>query len=176
MSKHPKIDSVLNIKYDPERFAHVAKHLYNPSECWDQVIPDLGDPRSDACAAGCVPADFRGEYPKGEHATPSCWEHVLRDHNELLAPAYRDALAQAEGTSRVGLITNDTQVWMFVGDGGVIVIVRKTIKNNSFAVNSAYRMALKRGQKSGREDFLRRALDRLRDKTGWREEVRDGLG
>jgi hypothetical protein len=175
MNKHPKIDSILNIKYAPEQFAHVAKHLYNPSEYWDQVISNLGDPRSDACAAGCVHADFRGEYPKGEHAIPSCWEHVLRDHDELLAPAYRDALAQAEGASRVGLTTNDTPVWMFVGDGGVIVIVRETIKNKSFGVNSAYRMSPKMGQKSGREDFLRRAVERLRDKTGWHEEVRDGL-
>jgi hypothetical protein len=176
MNKHPKIDLILNIKYAPERFAHVAKHLYNPSECWDQVIPNLGDPHSDACAAGCVSADFRGGYPKGERAIPSCWEHVLRDHDDLLTPAYRDALAHAEGASRIGLTTGDTTVWMFVGDGGVIVIVRKTIKNNSFGVASAYRIAPKRGQGIERENFLRRAIDKLSDKTGWRKEVRDVLG
>jgi hypothetical protein len=175
MTTPPRADSILDIQGEPCRFGHVAKHLYNPCEQWDQLLSEPTEPRRAACAAGCVLADFRGDYPNGERATLSCMAHVLDDHDKLLAPAYRNALAQAESASRVGLQHDETLGWMFVGDGGVVVIVREIKKHKRFEVKTAYRASSKKRAAMSCEDFFKRAVQKLRDKTSWSEEVRDGL-
>lgn len=175
MINPPISNFIIDMQVDLVRFAHVAKHLYNPRECWCQVIVNLGDPRCDACNAGCTLSDFKGEYPDGKRVTQQCLAHVLSDHDKHLAPAYRDALAQAETASRVGRQIGEDPGWMFVGDGGVVVIVRKVKKHNRFEVKSAYRVVPKRAAEGSREDFLKEAVRKLRDKTSWSEEVRDEL-
>src|SRR5690606_14050670 len=110
------IEDVVDMQGERAQFAHVAKHLYNPSECWHQVIADLGEPRLAAWSAGCSEAELTTRHRDCRRVTASCREHVLRDHDEVLAPAYRKSLRTAGAARRVGMLVGQEDGWMFVDD------------------------------------------------------------
>jgi hypothetical protein len=56
--------------------------------------------------------------------------------------------------------------WAFVGERGVMVIVREVGPTRRPEVKTAYRVIPKRGDSP--EDFLKAALAKLRDKTSWK--------
>lgn len=162
-----KVIDIVDMQGDRVRFAHVAKHLYKPSEKWEQVISGLRNPRREACDAGCVPAELQASYPDCCRVTPQCRTHVLQDHEKLLAPAYREALAEAERSGRVGRL-GDEKAWFWVGDHGVVVIVRAVGRAQRLEVKTAYRVLPRSGDGTRTEDFFKAAVRRLRDKTSWK--------
>ena len=155
---------------DGERvqFAHVARHLYRTSERWDQVVPELGDARGRAWAAGCAPAVLEARHPDCYVASDACRAHVLSDHDRILAPAYRLELCTADTAGRFGHIDDDVRSWAFVGDRGVLVIVREVGPQRRPEVKTAYRVVPRRGDPRRPEDFLKAAVRKLRDKSSWK--------
>ena len=153
---------------DGERvqFAHVVRHLYRASECWEHVIPDLGDARGRACEAGCTGAVLAAERPDCYRASEECRAHVLRDHDQLLAPAYRQELGCAEAGGRFGHLHKGPRGWAFVGDRGVFVVVREVGPQRRPEVGTAYRVVPPRDPR-GPEDFFKAAVRKLRDKSSW---------
>lgn len=149
------------------RFHHVARHLYKPAEHWDHVIPNLGDARGRAWKAGCAEFILEAQYPDCDRAAPGCRTHVLQDHDSLLAPAYLEELSLAERAGREGFLLDEEKKkgpgWAFVGDRGVMVIVREVGPTRRPEVKSAYRVVPRKGQRP--EDFFKAALQKLRDKT-----------
>jgi len=150
------------------QFAHVVRHLYRTSERWDQVIPDLGDARGRAWSAGCAPAVLEAPHPDSCEASDACRAHVLRDHDEVLAPAYREEMVSAEASGRVGGLNEDSRGWAFVGNRGVFVIVREVGRPRRPEVKTAYRVIPLPGASQRPEDFLKAAVRKLRDKSSWK--------
>lgn len=169
MTKSWKVSDILDMQGEDVQFAHVAKHLYNKCEHWEHAIPDLGDAFHKACKAGCAHAKLKKDYPKCSCVTPQCKAHVLRDHDELLSPAYRDALKEAEEVARFGLLDEDRsdgRAWMYVGDQGVIVIVREVKRPRRVEVKTAYRADCE-CRNTDPNSFFKEAVRKLRDKTSW---------
>jgi hypothetical protein len=152
---------------DRVRFHHVAKHLYQPKERWDYVIPKLVDVRELAWRAGCAETILDAPRPECDRASSSCRAHVLRDHDTLLAPAYIDELSLADQAGRVGNLLDDARGWAFVGDRGVMVIVREVGTPRHPEVKTAYRVIPRRGRQP--EDFFKAAVQKLKDKAAWKE-------
>ena len=159
--------AVRDLEEDRERFSHVARHLYRHEERWEQVVPDLGDARARAWDKGCAPAILEAPHPDCDRASASCRSHVLRDHDELLAPAYRRELHCAEASERVGQLHQGPRGWACVGDAGVYVVVREVGPERVPQVKSAYRIIPKQGEGRRPVDFLKAAVRRLSDKTSW---------
>jgi len=151
---------------DRVRFHHVARHLYKPEERWGHVIPHLADVRGLAWKAGCAEVILDAPYPDCDRASPSCRAHVLRDHDTLLAPAYMGELSLADQAGRVGNLLAGVRGWAFVGDRGVMVIVREVGPSRNPEVKTAYRVVPRRGREP--EDFYKAAVQKLRDKTSWK--------
>ncbi|MFP2903800.1 hypothetical protein ACLESD_01765 [Pyxidicoccus sp. 3LFB2] len=150
------------------RFDHVAGHLYQPKEKWDQAIPQLGDARGRAWKAGCAESLLESPNPDCELAQASCRTHVLRDHDTLLAPTYLGEVARADHLGQAGELERRKGKgpgWAFVGDRGVYVIVREVGPARRPEVKTAYRVVPWRGSRP--EDFLKAALRKLSDKTSW---------
>lgn len=154
---------------DGERvqFAHVARHLYRMSERWDYVVPGLGDARGRAWEAGCAPAVLETRQPDCDRASNGCRAHVLRDHDQILAPAYMQELGAAEAAGRFGRLHDGPRGWAFVGDRGVSVVVREVGPRRRPEVKTAYRVVPPRGDLRRPEDFLKAAVRKLRDKSSW---------
>lgn len=154
---------------DGERvqFAHVARHLYRTSERWEHVVPDLGDVGGRAREAGCAPAVLGAHQPDCDRASDGCRDHVLRDHDRILAPAYMQALGDAEAAGRFGRLHEGPRGWAFVGDRGVFVVVREVGPRRRPEVKTAYRVVPPRGDPRRPEDFLKAAVRKLRDKSSW---------
>ena len=157
---------------DGERvqFAHVARHLYRTSEHWEHVIPYLGDVRGRACEAGCTGAVLAAQRPDCDRASAECRAHVLRDHDQLLAPAYAQELGCAEAVGRFGRLHDGPRGWAFVGDRGVYVVVREVGARHRPEVKTAYRVVPPRSDLQRPEDFLKAAVRKLRDKSSWNGE------
>jgi hypothetical protein len=159
------------MELDQVRFHHVARHLYQPRERWEQVIPGLGDARSRAWTAGCAPALLDARHPDCEQVLPACRAHVLQDHDTLLAPAYLKEVASADQVGQAGALQEEKGKgpgWAFVGDKGVMVIVREVGPSRRPEVKTAYRVKPKRGEGRRPEDFLKAALRKLSDTTPWK--------
>jgi len=159
------------MELDKVRFHHVARHLYQPTEHWEQVIPGLGDARGRAWTAGCAPAILDARWPDCERALPACQTHVLQDHDTLLAPAYLKEVVSADQVGQVGALPEKKGQgpgWAFVGDTGVMVIVREVGPSRRPEVKTAYRIEPKRREARGPDDFLKAALRKLRDTTSWK--------
>lgn len=167
MSARWKVCDVADMRGPREQFMHVAKHLYNPAEIWEQVVPGLGDPRVRAWEVGCLRVELSSPRPDCYRVSDACREHVLRDHDERLAPAYRAALAESERSERYGRNVGDRTGWTFVGDRGVTVIVREAGRPRRPGVKTAYRVKLPRGEGRSSEEFFKAAVRKLRDKTSW---------
>ena len=118
--------------------------------------------------AGCVRAELRAPHPDCHRVTDQCREHVLRDHDEVLSPAYRRALSDAEEVGRMGRMGDDKRAWAFVGDRGVTVIVREVGRPRRPEVKTAYRVVPRRSEGREPEDFYKAAVRKLRDKTSWK--------
>lgn len=149
-------------------FDHVARHLYQPKERWEQVIPRLGDARARAWAAGCAETILDAPNPDCDRAQSSCREHVQRDHDTLLMPAYLKEIEGAEHAGQVGGLPDAKGMgrgWAFVGNRGVYVIVREVGPSHRPEVKTAYRVVPRKGHQP--EDFRKAALRKLRDKTTW---------
>jgi hypothetical protein len=161
-----KVIDVCDMNGERVRFTHVAKHLYNPKECWDKVCNTSLCLYDCACQAECTPAELKAAHPDCYRVSGQCRAHVLQDHDKLLAPAYRKALCDAERSGRMGL--QGDGAWCFVGDSGVTVIVREVTFGNRRRpeVKTAYR-ALPPGDGQENEDFFKAAVRKLRDKTSW---------
>lgn len=168
MSRRWKVDDVADMEGDRVRFAHVAKHLYASRERWWQVVPDLGDPLDRCREAGCLLAELRARNPDCYRVSELCRALVLEDHDRFLAPAYRKALRDAEGHGRQGRLGDDARAWAFVGDRGVMVIVREVGQSRRPEVKTAYRVVPPRGEATNSEDFFKAAVRKLRDKTSWK--------
>ena len=167
MSAPWKVDDVADMQGAHVQFAHVARHLYRPSERWGDVIPSTGDLRRRACDAGCIRSQLTAYYPSCREASDGCREHVLRDHDNLLCPAYRSALREAAESGRHAPAEDHTHI--SVGDSGVLVIVRKMRASSRPEVKTAYRV-VPRGTEPEIGDFLKAAVRKLRDKTSWEGE------
>lgn len=150
------------------QFVHVARHLYRPEERWDQVVPELGDARGRAWTAGCAPALLEAPHPDCHVASEACRAHVLADHDRLLAPAYRAELRTAEAAERLGRLGEGPRGWAFVGDRGVLVIVREVGSQRRPEVKTAYRVTPGRHDSRRPEDFFKAAVRKLRDKSSWK--------
>lgn len=166
MNRSWTADDVRSMQEERVQFAHVARHLYHRVERWDQVVPELGDARGRAWAAGCAPAALEAPHPDCDRASAMCRDHVLGDHDRLLAPAYRRELSDAETTGRLGAL-GDARSWAFVGERGVFVVVRECGPRRTPEVKTAYRVAPGRGAAGSPEDFLKAAVRKLRDKSSW---------
>jgi hypothetical protein len=166
MSDPWKVSDIADMQEERVQFAHVAKHLYNLHEHWEHVVPDLGDPRCSAWEAGCSPAELSRPQQDCYRVTDQCRQHVLHDHDKVLAPAYRQALVEADLSRRSGKL-GDNRGWVFVGDLGVIVIVREVGRPSRAEVKTAYRVHPRPGAGAAPEDFLKAAVRKLRDKTSW---------
>ncbi|MCY1047036.1 hypothetical protein OV208_37390 [Corallococcus sp. bb12-1] len=160
------------MELDQVRFGHVARHLYQSDEKWEQVIPALGNAgaaRDRACKAGCAEALLEAPHPDCDRCQPSCRAHVLQDHDALLAPAYLNEVSRAEHLGQVGALPRKEGSgpgWAFVGEGGVMVIVREVGRLRRPEVKTAYRVVPKKGHSP--ESFLKEALHKLSDKTLWK--------
>jgi hypothetical protein len=163
MTRRWKAPDVADMQGERVQFAHVAKHLYAPHEHWDQVILDLGDPRRGAWEAGCPREELRADQPDCYRVCAECRAHLLRDHDEVLAPAYRDAIAEAETSRRFTQI--DRSGWKFVNNQGVTVIVREVGLGRRPEVKTAYRVVPRRGDGTTPEEFFKAAVRKLRDKA-----------
>lgn len=154
---------------DGERvqFAHVVRHLYRTSEHWDHVVPDLGDACGRAREAGCAPSVLGAHHPDCDRASDGCRAHVLRDHDQLLAPAYAQELGGAEAAGRFGRLHDGPRGWAFVGDLGVFVVVREVGPRHRPEVKTSYRVVPPRGNLRRPEDFFKAAVRKLRDKSSW---------
>lgn len=151
------------------RFGHVLKHLYCRAERWDMAIHGLSPTlAADAASSGCPRALLRHPEPSYRDACPRCLQHVLGDHDHLLAPAYRDALSTAASAGRFGSWTADERRQQaFVGDNGVFVIVKSASRSRPRHVATAYRV-IPRGAPADQttaKDFFDQAVRKLRDKT-----------
>lgn len=168
MSRQWKASDVHPMELNRVRFHHVARHLYRPEEHWEQVIPGLGDARGSAWKAGCAESILEAQNPDCDRASPDCRTHVLRDHDDILAPAYLKELESGDRVGHAGhLLDKDKGPgWAFVGDLGVMVIVREVGATRRPEVKTAYRVVPRRGNRP--EDFLKAALQKLRDKTSWK--------
>ncbi len=169
MSRTWPISRVLSMEGDRERFSHVAKHLYNPSEEWQHVISDLGDARQRAWDCGCAEALLEAEHPDCDRVAPSCRAHVLHDHDNRMAPAYREALASADAAGRYGELSSGGRGWALVGDHGVYVVVREVGHASTPQVKTAYRVQPRQHRPPSSKEFLKAAVRKLRDKTSWTE-------
>lgn len=158
---------VADIQGERAQFAHVAKHLYSARERWEQVVSDLGDALRRARQAGCIHAELRARHPDCWRVSEACRSHVLSDHEAFFAPAYRKALGDAEKADRLGRLGDGPRGWAFVGDGGVMVIVREVGRDHRPEVKTAYRVVPRRSEGSQPEDFFKAAVRKLRDKTSW---------
>lgn len=167
MKRDWKVADVRTMDGERVQFAHVARHLYQPNERWDQVVPELGDARTRAWAAGCAPAVLDAPHPDCCRASDGCQVHVLRDHDQILAPAYRQEMGCAEVAGRLGQLKDDRRGWVFVGDRGVFVIVREVGPQHRPEVKTAYRIVPPRGEGRGLNDFVKAAVRKLRDKSSW---------
>ena len=167
MSRRWSARDVRPMAGDQERFQHVARHLYQPAERWDHVIPDLGDVRRCAWDCGCSESLLDGPYPDFERASPICRAHVIADHDRLLAPAYMSELLAAEGANRWGALPGASPGFLFVGDRGVTVVVRMVRMEDARTpkVMTAYRPIP--GHGTSEADFFKKAVRKLRDKTSW---------
>lgn len=168
MSGRWKVDDVADMEGERVQFAHVAKHLYAPRERWSQVVPDLGDPRRRVQEAGCLLAELRARNPDCYRVSDRCRAVVLEDHDRFLAPAYRRALRDADDHERKGRLDDDARAWAFVGDRGVMVIVREVGRSRRPEVKTAYRVIPRRGEGVEPRDFFKAAVRKLRDKTSWK--------
>ena len=151
------------------RFAHVVKHLYARTERWDFAVSGLPrDPGGQAVANGCERGNLEREAPSWYDACKACQAHVLADHDRFYQPAYRSALSSAATAGRRGRLDASTEA--FVGDNGVLTIVKKSRAHGCHVV-SAYRVVPK-GIAFGEvkaQDFFREAERKLRDKTDYQE-------
>lgn len=168
MSRRWTTDDVRPMEGERVQFAHVARHLYRAGERWDQVVPELGDARGRAWGAGCAPAVLEARHPDCYLASEPCRAHVLSDHDRLLAPAYRLELCSADAAARFGRLDDDSRGWAFVGDRGVLVIVREIGPHRRPEVKTAYRVIPDRGDPRRPEDYLKAAVRKLRDKSSWK--------
>jgi hypothetical protein len=170
MSRRWSVAEVRPITGEQERFQHVARHLYRPAERWEQLVPGLGDARGFAWACGCSESLLDGQHPDVGQAAPACKAHVLGDHDHRYAPAYMAELLAADTAHRWGDLPGGPPGLLFVGDAGVTVIVRTSTASGCPVprVVSAYRPIPFRG--TTREDFFKKAVRKLRDKTSWRGE------
>lgn len=168
MSRSWSADEVHPMEGERVQFAHVARHLYETEERWELVVPELGDARGRAWKAGCAPTVLEAPHPDCYVASQSCRTHVLGDHDRLLAPAYKRELCSADAANRFGHLDDDRRGWAFVGDGGVLVIVRETGPGRRPEVKTAYRV-VPRGKARGPEDFFKEAVRKLQDKSSWKD-------
>lgn len=167
MSRDWRADDVRSMEGDRVQFAHVARHLYNEKERWEQTVPGLGDAHGRACAAGCVTAVLNAPRPDCYLTSEACRAHVLSDHDRLLAPTYRRELYAGDEAGRFGQLNDGPRGWAFVGDGGVFVIVREIGKQRRPEVKTAYRV-VPRGKAPTLEAFFDEAVRKLRDKSSWK--------
>ena len=167
--RHWKASEVHPMQSERSRFQHVARHLYVRREQWEQVVPNLGDALERAWKAGCAEALLAAPHPDCDLALPACRAHVLQDHDVFLAPAYMGEVTRGEQLGQAGeLLDRDKGPgWAFVGERGVMVIVREVGHDRRPEVKSAYRIVPPRGRRP--EDFLKAARRKLSDKTSWKE-------
>lgn len=168
MSRGWAADDVRSMEGDRVQFAHVARHLYREAERWDQVVPGLGNVRARAWGEGCAPAVLETPHPDCYLASEACRKHVLGDHDRHLAPAYRRELHAAEAASRFGQLGNNPRGWAFVGEGGVLVIVREVGADRGPEVKTAYRVVPGQREAPSSQDFFKAAVRKLRDKSSWK--------
>lgn len=166
MNRRWRAKDVAPIGGQQEQFEHVIKHLYAPEECWHQVVGNFGNARQRACEAGCALPVLLADHPVANQAGARCREHVLADHDALLAPAYMAALAASEQAGRFGRSAVEG-AWLFVGNDGVTVVVRHGASQAQPHVMTAYRPVPIHGGRTP-EDFCRTAVRKLRDKTSWK--------
>lgn len=154
---------------ESSRFQHVVKHVYRPSERWEQVVDRAGvQAREAAWASGCASAVLDRPHPDPTDCTDSCVQHVLRDHDLHLQPAYFAAIESGVAADRVGVLPAETgrgPGWLVVGDLGVSVVVR-LVKRTYAEVKTAYRV-VPRGRGRRPEDFRYAAVLKLRDKSSF---------
>lgn len=158
------------IEGEHERFAHVVKHLYRASEHWEHVVSGVEAARDEAAKTGCPPHVFSARRPDCDAVPEACRIHVLGDHEHLYAPAYREALQDAEAAGRFGRhdANGHGPGWAFVDIRGVYVIVGERRKQPP-NVRTAYRVQPPRGDAQTTEDFFKAAVRRLQDKSSWKE-------
>lgn len=151
------------------RFQHVVKHLYRPSERWEQVAEHGGrQAREAAWDSGCSPTAVDRPYPDPDNCAPGCAKHVLRDHDRHLRPAYVRAIETGVRADRFGGLPAEKgrgPGWLVVGDQGVSVVVR-LVKRSYAEVKTAYRV-VPRGRGRRPEDFRYAAVRKLRDKSSY---------
>lgn len=163
----PVADDIRSLPDDPSRFSHVCKHLYREEERWCQVAPGMPErPKEHARRAGCTDRLMRG---RGDYwsAPEGCIACVARDHDVHYEPAYRAALANSIEAGAWGRDRDsERQGEMFVGARGVIVIVNEV--DGQRQVSSAYRDVPTKlaPDKRTPEAFRKKAMRRLRDRTG----------
>ena len=168
MSRKWRAPDVHSMQSERVQFAHVARHLYKARERWDQVVPDLGDVLQRALAADCIRPVLNAKNPDCYRASDCCRAHVLRDHDEILAPAYHQQMASAEAAERVGHLRKGPRGWALVGDLGVYVVVRVVGPERHPEVKTAYRVEPPVGDGRSSEDYLKAAVRKLRDKSSWK--------
>lgn len=157
-------------------YNHVIKHLYDMGERWDLVCPELPFPPGprEACVdgTGSAPASRLLDYWESPQA---CRDAVLEDHTQHMRPAYEDALATANAAARTGRWNDRRGAQAYVGDNGVMVIVRRSGRPSRPAVKSAYRMKPLgvAPRKATARDYFRAAESKLRDKTTFGEGVHE---
>jgi hypothetical protein len=146
----------------------VVRHLYAPAERWDQIDERAADVRQRAWTCGCAEALLDSRHPDVNRVSPACRARVLADHDAILRPAYGAALVTAADAKRFGRTVDDKRGWMFVGAGGVVVIVREVGPRRRPEVKTAYRVVPRTGGEI--DDFHKAAVRKLRDKSSWKGE------
>ncbi len=169
MTRAWSVTDIRSMEGEREQFAHVVKHLYRPAEHWEQVVPELAESRGKALGAES-PTFFPSKGPDWS-AVPDAYRRcVLSDHDRLYAPAYREALCDAEAAGRFGQLESNGPGpgWAFVDSRGVYVIVGER-KMQAPKVRTAYRVLPPHASSRRTEDFFKAAVRRLRDKSSYPE-------
>ncbi|CAM3289304.1 hypothetical protein G4177_34985 [Corallococcus sp. ZKHCc1 1396] len=159
---------ILPIAEGWEQAKHVLKHLYRREERWDLVVPKLPSGlRKRALDAGCTLID-RVQEGSDERETlcDTCQKLVQADHDAYYGPAYMQSVRTAPLYKRVGVLKDDAQLQALVGDNAVFVVATRASAGRPAQVISAYRIAPPgRPEQWQPAQFLRKAIDRFKDKT-----------
>lgn len=151
-----------------EQAKHVLKHLYRRAERWDLVVPKLPSGlRQRALDAGCTLIDrVQDGSEEREPLCDTCQKLVQADHDAYYCPAYLQSVRTAPLYKRVGVLKEDIQLQALVGDNAVFVVATRGSAGRPAQVVSAYRMSfLVRPETRQPAEFLRKAIDRFKDKT-----------
>ena len=148
---------------------HVCKHLLNPYEGWNQVIPQIDLPtiRNALLTSGCYSHYLTS--PKNNYCKHCPY---LSDQNcdlviKSCLTAYSSSITQIiqQNTQKLICVSLTNQELLFYNEYGIFVFCEPTVVNYEYVVNTAYRVEITRKYpKPSRQEYFDQGWKKVTNK------------